>query len=379
MHHGAIIASRFGTALLICLSLLFASMPSYCEQNVDLESVIPSHRQLFELPEFINTIIDERIAPLRNKEARLKALLDLVYRADALNLQYSNDITRTPIEAIASRQGNCVSLSFTFAAMARRAGLKVYFMESMDPGRWKQIGENYALERHMSLYLPIRNKKTKGYHVDFQYAEPDQLRHKRMSDARAIADYYSNRAIENLVDNNSALALSYSIKAIEADRSYDASWLNYGLIQRRSGNLDEAIRAYNTALKLNPRNLSVYNNLVVVYQQLGDHKKEQQLLKKVKRHREKNPLYLFSLGESAVIKKKYNEAIELFTRAIKLDKRIPGFYLALGEAYYLVNDIESALKVLDRGLDEAKDPDIKARMFHTIEFLQQEQSSARRE
>lgn len=365
--------SRF---YIFALSLVFTSgVPATTHAQGDEQP--PTEKELFTLPSYLTQIIDERIRPIRIKEARLMALLQLLYDADKLNMQYANDITRTPMQALAARQGNCVSLSFTFAAMARHADLKVYFMESTDPGRWKQVGEHYALERHMSLYLPIRTQTTKGYHVDFQYAEPEHLRHKKMSDTRAIADYYNNRAVENLMVNRLDLALAYAQKTVTADPDYDAGWLNYGLIQRHIGNPEAAIKAYQTALKHNSNNLSAYNNLVVVYKQQNELEKADKLMKKVRAHQMRNPFYLHNYGEYLVRDNQLEQAINYFKQAIKRDKNIPAFYMSLAEAYYLNGDVNAALEVLEKGMDKTFDSDFKSRLYYTFEYLKAEQEGLR--
>ena len=78
----------------------------------------------------------------------------------------------------------------------------------------------------------------------------------RRSDAKAQVDFGIRVAQKNLWKE----AVYRFEKAIEIDKTYGGAWNNLGIAYEQLGRFDEARKAYETALELEPNNTFIRNN-----------------------------------------------------------------------------------------------------------------------
>jgi hypothetical protein len=106
-----------------------------------------------EMRSFVDSYVDRG----STSYAKLHQLLYAVINEGGFGLKY-NDLTHTAAETFNKRNGNCLSFTNMFVAMARDAGLKVSFQEVDIPPDWTMQGDIYVLSRHMNIYVDL------GYH-----------------------------------------------------------------------------------------------------------------------------------------------------------------------------------------------------------------------
>ena len=78
----------------------------------------------------------------------------------------------------------------------------------------------------------------------------------RRSDAKAQVDFGIRVAQKNLWKE----AVYRFEKAIEIDKTYGGAWNNLGIAYEQLGRFDEARKAYETAMELEPNNTFIRNN-----------------------------------------------------------------------------------------------------------------------
>jgi tetratricopeptide (TPR) repeat protein len=267
------------------------------------------------------------------------------------NFNYDSSLTLTAADTFDRRTGNCLGFSSMFVAMAREAGLKAWFQEVKIPPEWTSVNETLLVSMHVNAVV---QDALSEYVVDVTGAKRTEwVRIRRLSDAEAEAQYYNNHGADALVKNDLARAFAYLVKAIRTAPDTSYIWSNLGVVYKRNGQLEDARQAYYTALEINPAETVALNNLHRIYVEEGDLVRAEKVRSKVERHRRKNPYYLYHLSAQAVEEQRYNDAIKLLNRALKMNGAVYQFHYALARSLFLAGDDKAAQRSLDRAIQLA--------------------------
>ena len=98
----------------------------------------------------------------------------------------------------------------------------------------------------------------------------------------ALDEIKNNEVIElvnkYLADQNNDKALSAVNKLLDRDPSSDQAWLYLGIINRRMGNLDIAIKSFETATELNSTLIEAWGLLTITYLDKGKLEKAKDIM-----------------------------------------------------------------------------------------------------
>ena len=103
-----------------------------------------------EMQDFLNTHVDRN----GSDTLKLHQLVAAVIDADTFGLVY-DDTTRTASKTFRVRQGNCLSFSNMFVALARGVGLDVEYQEVDVPPDWNLDKDSFVLNRHVNVYVDM--------------------------------------------------------------------------------------------------------------------------------------------------------------------------------------------------------------------------------
>lgn len=272
-----------------------------------------------EMLDFLDTYVPRR----GNPTIKLQALLNAVIHKGLLGINYNPQATYSASDTFFYREGNCLSFSLMFIAMAREVGLKVSFNEVNIPPSWDMLNQQtFVIYKHVNAKVKVRD----GHHiVDLNIKNyKSRYRQHRVSDKQAQAQYYNNRAMEFLTDNNTRNAYRYMRKALQLAPKQAYLWGNFGTIYRREGLFDEAEIAYKQALTLKPHDQVATSNLSRLYYQRGNVELADYYQQQVIKFRLQNPYYRFSLAQQALDKNEISVArkhIEFSLQKIKQEPR----------------------------------------------------------
>ena len=324
-------------------------------ESVDLLGVSASMKR------FIGNYAPKDMAKGRKAWNLAYAALDPIL----FNFDYDPSLTLTAADTFNRRAGNCLSFSNMFVAMAREAGLNAWFQEVKLTPEWSNINETFLVSMHVNAVVQDARSE---YVVDVSGAKRAKwVRIRRLSDAEAEAQYYNNYGADALVENDLATAFAYLVKAIRTAPDTSYIWSNLGVVYNRNGQAEDAKRAYAVALEINPAEIVALNNLYTIYVHEGDLVRAERLSSRVERHRLKNPYYLHRLSSQALDERRYEDAIALLKRAIKLDKEEYRFHFTLAHSLLLNGEKDAALQSLGQAKQLAP-PDGKLDTFSLAEL-----------
>lgn len=271
----------------------------------------------------------ERLSMGTGAKERLREIVDIVLQPSGLNFAYEAEATFDARETFRRRRGNCVSFSFLVVAVAREFGLRASFQSVESAIRWDRYGGIVASVRHLNVRVETFDSI---YVVDLQ---PDFIRSPKFEsirvvhDKRAGAQFYSNTGFFRFVHGQAADALRYLTIATTIDPGYAGAWANRGAVLAEMGDLNEARRSYERALRADRHCLVAQVGMVDVLQRLGtaeDRELAAKYERKVQAIHERSPYYLQYKATEAGEQGDWAAADKYLRRALSLKDDEPEFY-----------------------------------------------------
>ena len=194
-------------------------------------SVLPDE-DVMGLTEEMKRFVDRAISGHKSQNDKLEALLDYIISPAHLRLEYDDNSTYTASETFKYGRANCLSFTTMIVAMLRYMGLQAEFNDVDVPPVWNLQNQNMlVLYRHINSIVTWRDGSREV--VDFDMGEYEiHFPQRRISDEAAIAQYFNNRGMEFLFQDNTIDAFRYLRKAIEIAPDVSFLWLNLGTLYR---------------------------------------------------------------------------------------------------------------------------------------------------
>lgn len=288
-----------------------------------------------------------------SRKRRLDLLLDFLFEEPGLGMQYQQDATHTVAESFRTRKANCLAFTLLTVALAREAGLPAYGQELERVLSWDMIGDIVMQNTHANASVAAGGER---YVIDV--AADELLTHsppQRISDARLLALYYNNRAMELLILKRPIAAEAWLRAALKQDNDYATLWNNAGVLRMRMGDMQAAEERFLQALRLNPTHTGALVNVVSLYQNKRDTVQAAQWKQRADRVLRKDPFQQFSLGMRAEQRGDFASALKHYRRAIALDGDEHLFHFSMARAWLGLGDTRRAGIELARAHDLSHD------------------------
>lgn len=315
----------------------------------------PSPETVLAVPEDLATRTHEAvISGTPNKAERLDRLVEFLHSARGLNFSYSTEPTRAVAGTYAAGEGNCLAFTLTFIALARQAGLRAYPREVNVRAQWRREGSAVLSIGHVNVGVdtPHRNAI-----VDFEpdLMEAQRLAHpfrgRRISDERALAHFYNNRAAELMVAGDLASAEAWVDQALALDETFAPAWITRGVVSRRGGEVERAERAFLTALDHDERSVNALVNLVSLKRTTGERSAMIDYGRRLEDLAPDDPYFLWELGRFHRDLGELGLARRALERAVRLTEgEDPTLLASLAEVLLELGEREDARRYLARSM-----------------------------
>lgn len=279
----------------------------------------------------MRAFVRESLGAANSPELKMERLLGGMEKRGLFSLKYATIGTRTAEQTFYEREGNCLSFTILFVALAREAGLRVNYQMVNSPPVWSSVAGTIVVNNHINTV--IRDRNGPDYTVDFnqlEYTGPYVRR--AVSDDFALALFYNNVGAEALIDEDYERSFAYLRAAVQAYPWVASAWNNIGLLYMRHERYEHAEAAYLQALRADSRDRSTVTNLAGLYETIGEDALAEQYRRDIERHRRKNPYYHFSLAQQAYEEKDPRQALDALDRAIRLNDEEHQFHFLQGLA-----------------------------------------------
>lgn len=311
--------------------------------------------------------LEERVSPELSPQLKIRRILQALL-SEGLELEYHNYKTFTAEEAFYSREGNCMSFTNLFVALARESGLRVSYQEVEVPPSWGEQGGTWMFSKHINALVRLPDNDQV---VDFNLADfrDDYPRHV-ITDRAAEARYHNNLGAHWMSEGDTRQAFLHFRHALQLDPGTGFFWTNLGSLYRRNGFDTQAEQAYFIAIKMSEEPAAM-SNLARLYRSQGRNAEAVAYEERVQFYRTRNPFYLFHLAEEAYAAGDYQQTRKLMLRAVSQYDRSHEFHRLLGLSYAKLGKAEDAEREFQRALELAEGGEEEARYRRKLDLLAQ--------
>lgn len=337
---------------------------------------IESEQQVFYLDDSAKAFVASTIAPMNNKFDEMEALVKAIFDRSELNLLYQGDANTTANDTFHAQAANCLSMSIMTYALAIEAGFNVDFQEVMIPEYWTRRAGFSLLNGHINLKMLAPSDPTvfvfnnPSYQVDF---DPQSSRRglpkKTVSKKAVLSMFYNNKGADAVLRKDYVSAYAYFREALLIQPSFQAAWVNLGILYRLSHYFPQAESAYQHALFINSDNLTALENLAYLYRATERREEANEILVKVESQRNRNPYYHVDLGEQEMEQEHWDQALAHFRKALALDRGKHEVYFGLARVYFEIGELQQSERYLKQAKNKARNKHDEEKYQSKLEFL----------
>jgi tetratricopeptide (TPR) repeat protein len=278
-----------------------------------------SREEAYALDAEMRAFVAAQIGDTRDPRTKLRRLLRGMEERGLFSFEYANDSTRTARAAFHDRQGNCLSFTMLFVALAREAGLEATFQIVDVPPTWFNSSSVVVVSTHINSRVAMPYGS--DYVVDFNLMNTRSTHPTReVADSYALALFYNNLGAEALIGEEYELSFRYLKAAIETHAGIPDSWTNLGVLYARQARYQHADAAYLQALSADRGNRTALTNLVSLHAALGNQELADAYRQRVRRYQQRNPYYHYAAAEDAYRDHRYEDALAALNRALRLKR-----------------------------------------------------------
>lgn len=203
-----------------------------------------------------------------------------------------------------------------------------------------------ALEEERKKIQELKLKLEDREHKDHKAEKVEKVDVKpltRNPDAQE-ANNLNNRGVELAAEGKLDEAIEAYNSAIKLNPNNLNFYFNLGNALKAQNKLEEAVKAYNSGLEINPEHVNSLINLGIVYKAQGKLQDAVESYYAAIDIAPNDACAYNCLGTALKAQNKLDEAITAYNTAIHLNKKDPGFYVNLGIALRTQGKLEEALK-----------------------------------
>ena len=315
---------------------------------------------VFRLTPEMTAYLNESILPLARVKGVRQAITESLFDRSKLRLEYDASSTRTAAQAFEARQGNCLSLVIMTGAFANALNLQVTFQQVATEQMWSRSGGMYFMSGHVNLVLEKRFADTVGkfdrndlYTIDFMPGENSALKARPISQETVLAMFMNNRAAEAMVHGDLDDAYWRARQAITLDPKFLSAYNTLGVIYLRHGDVAHAEQVLNYALGGSPDNPRILANYAEALRELGRGTEAQAVQARLAVVEPTPPFSWFVQGQVALHKGDFAKARELFLKEIARAPDYHEFHYALAVADFGLERLDEARSEMALAMDDA--------------------------
>jgi tetratricopeptide (TPR) repeat protein len=269
-----------------------------------------------------------------------------------------SDKTLTTRQSLASKSGNCLSLTVLTTAFAELAGVDVAY---------QLLDQNpiYSIDRGLlvtsdHLRAVLRSQPTAGEsfssvsRVRIDYYQTDGLSYiDNISTNYQRSLFYSNLAVGNLFNDDIDSAYAYAARALDIYKSNASALVTMGIVHRKRGDLAKAEEIYLHGAKYFDKAPAFIGNYVALLNSQNRDVDLNQLVRVGSSKVQDHPWQWIRAGKKSFNSGDYDKAISFYEHALDLAPDLHQVYLLAGDASYANGNKKESRQYLVQALSVA--------------------------
>lgn len=330
-------------------------------------------RDVLEITPAMQSFVADSVAEGRLSVMRLKRLIRKLDDAGFFARLYTSTATYTAAETFAHQQGNCLSYTNLFVALAREARLQVHYQMVDVPPTWDADAGLLIRNNHINVVVSgvrFYDSNASTYTVDFNDVDPaPEFTRRRVSDAYALSLYYANRSVELLRAGEDRIAFAHLRRALLIAPGNMDLWLNLAAFYSRAGRTADAVALFAAVERAEPDNRTAQSGLARSYANLGKQALARQYEGKVRSYQQRNPYYHLAIAQHEYERADYVASLAAIEQAIALKRRNASFYFMKALAEDRLGRAEAARTSLAHARRLGDVSDLARRYLSTLDDI----------
>lgn len=167
--------------------------------------------------------------------------------------------------------------------------------------------------------------------------------------------WYFNLALTLEAMEKYARACECYEQALELDAGDMEAMNCLGVNLTRLGRYADALKRFKTIEKLNPKYEPSYCNRIITYTEMGDHDQAELMFYLARQIKSECPLCCYNIGNSLYARGLYNQAIDCWRQALRLEPTHPEAHVRIAEACWAKGDLKGARRHYEIELELSPD------------------------
>ncbi|MGB1297117.1 MAG: tetratricopeptide repeat protein [Psychrobium sp.] len=325
------------------------------------------------------TMLSRTIKP-SVRQSFTQQIVENLLQKDYRGFDYDNSYTRTASQTLESKQGNCLSMVILSVAMAKHFDLKYKIYDVKTAPIWDRNGGLFLVNGHVNIQLQNTNYDTKHSVYEFmqnKYVTLDflpretrrSLAKEQITEQQLAAMYFTNLAADAMVKRDWDRAYWLIRESLSYAPEHSAAWNSLAVLYRYNHREDLAERLYKYALALEPEDTNVITNLAILLSSQGRYQELFEYQRQINLAEMRNPYRYFDQAEVAMSNRKYEAAVKLYKKAIKLSPHVDQFYFGLFRGYSALDKNKLALKNLKLAKKKSSTLEERIRYSNKLDIL----------
>ncbi|MCG7530255.1 hypothetical protein MHM98_02645 [Psychrobium sp. MM17-31] len=314
------------------------------------------------------------------RQSFTQQIVDNLLQKDYRGFDYDNSYTRTASQTLESKQGNCLSMVILSVAMAKHFDLKYKIYDVKTAPIWDRNGGLFLVNGHVNIQLQNTNYDTKHSVYEFMQSRfvtldflPRETRRslakEQITEQQLAAMYFTNLAADAMVKRDWDRAYWLIKESLSYASEHAAAWNSLAVLYRYNKREDLAERLYKYALALDPEDTNVITNLAILLSSQGRYQELFEYQRQINLAEMRNPYRYFDQAEVAMSNRKYEAAVKLYKKAIKLSPHVDQFYFGLFKGYSALDKDKLALKNLKLAKKKSSTLEERIRYSNKLDIL----------
>ncbi len=308
-----------------------------------------SKQEVFELSPALRAQLQQPEVQQLSDYERTKYFLNLVYSPDVSPFVYNPDETTTAKKTWNDKRGNCISLTILAYAVGKALELPIVMQDVDVPVQFDRRGNIEFLNSHVNAIILHKgfwfeeDSERRGYLIiDFEPQTMVLQRGRPLNEEQILSRFYNNVGAEFLAKKQKSSAYVYLKAALLTAPDNSLALNNLAQLYLQLGEQENAETILRRALSVSPKDHVVMRSLrdLLLTQQRDE--EAMQLSAVIQANDEKNPHYWIGLGQYAMSKQHFQEAIGHFEKAETMANGFAEIHQNLAEAYLKIGKMDRA-------------------------------------
>lgn len=295
---------------------------------------------------------------------KLRRLQDYLFDKKQFPFNFESSGTHTAVEAFETRNGNCVSFTSLFIALARSVGIEAAAALLVIPGDIERERNLIVVNNHIvAIYEHGGGATVFDFNLQRESERPGL---RVLDDLEITAVYLNNLGAAELFGGHPDSAERYLEDAIKIAPGFSPAYGNLGVLKRQAGDTAGALDAYRRALEFAPRDPTILNNLAALYRSMGLETEARSALRAADL-RQASAYMFVARGDLELVEKRYRRAKRLYRIAARMARNSPEPLLGIARVEIARGRYAAARKALLRALDDDPDNELAHRLMEKVQ------------